>query len=130
MTPSEKVGGRYASLRDRIIANSVLAPPESGRILNGTPCWEWAGTLNAAGYPRMTLRRKRGPRKGKVRGVLAHRQSLIEFKGVKLSRRQVCKHLCNNPLCVNPEHLEAGSQSSNMKQCVREGRHNSCRGAP
>lgn len=119
--------GRYASLADRIIANSVLAPEDSGQYYDDTPCWIWTGTYNSAGYPHMRMRRKRGAKKGKVRGVLAHRMSIEAFKGRTLRRDQVCQHLCNNKSCVNPAHLKGGSQSSNMKQCVRDGRHNSCR---
>lgn len=31
-------------------------------------------------------------------------------------------HKCDNPICVNPKHLEAGTQSKNMKDCYARGR--------
>lgn len=37
----------------------------------------------------------------------------------------VVMHICDNPLCVNPEHLRAGTQSENIKDCVAKGRHKS-----
>ena len=33
------------------------------------------------------------------------------------------RHICNNPPCCNPEHLEWGSASDNMKDRVASGRH-------
>lgn len=114
---------KYANLRERIIANSVIAPEGMGSIINGSPCWIWTGALNSSGYPRMNVRMKRGPRKGKSVMVLVHRVVLVEFKDRVMSGRLKSLHLCNNRPCVNPDHLEGGTQRQNIRQCVREGRH-------
>jgi hypothetical protein len=111
---------KYDSMEDRLIANSFLSEEN---YYNGTPCWEWTGALNANGYPKIALPWKAGPRKGKVRSALAHRMSLIVFRGRKLTTKSVARHLCNNKICINPMHLIGGSQQSNIRQCVREGRH-------
>ena len=71
----------------------------------------------------MTRRLKRGPRKGQVVTVYAHRESVKAFTDRKLSPRQVVMHLCNNRSCVNPAHLKGGTQRQNVRQCVAEGRH-------
>lgn len=110
---------RYASMEDRIIANSVLSQE---RMFDGTSCWEWTGQrkLNRASkwYGYISIRVH-----GVVKSLLVHRVVLKVFKGRYLSSRDVGKHLCNNTLCCNPAHLVGGTQSSNVRQCVREGRH-------
>lgn len=32
-------------------------------------------------------------------------------------------HSCDNPRCVNPGHLEVGTQQKNIEDCVARGRH-------
>lgn len=32
-------------------------------------------------------------------------------------------HICDNKKCVNPNHLKAGTQSENIKDCVDKGRY-------
>ena len=115
---------RYESIQERIIANST---PSQECLHDGTPCWEWLGKCrpNRSGvlYPYITRRITKGPRKGKVESALAHRVALRVFKKVRLMKRHVVMHLCNNTICVNPAHLARGSQKSNVQQCMREGRH-------
>lgn len=115
---------KYPSLEDRIIANSV---PSEEFAWNGSRCWDWIGAVkvNRSGmkYGRIARRIKRGPRKGKVKTDAAHRVALKAFTGRYLGAKMVVKHLCNNSLCVNPAHLQGGTQRANVRQCVREGRH-------
>jgi hypothetical protein len=101
-------------MQDRIIANSILSG-DSG--YDGTPCWIWIGERADNGYGRMTVYRQ-GPVK-----AAAHRVSYEAFVG-PIPDGQVVKHHCNTKLCVAPLHLEAGTQSENIKQCIAQGRHN------
>ena len=122
---------KYKTLLDRVKANSVQS---STQTHEGTPCWIWTGraTPNKGGmlYGRISRRFTKGPRKGKVTMELAHRVVVRGIKGRRLSRRSVVKHLCNNSLCVNPAHLLGGTQRSNVRQCVAEGRHGNAYRAP
>jgi len=116
---------KYASLADRIIANSILGDEDT---YADQPCWIWTGKVcrNRSGmlYGRMNFRYKSGPRKGKVHSMAAHRASVKAFhQGKRITPKTVVMHLCNNSLCVNPAHLMGGTQSKNVKQCVNDGRH-------
>lgn len=80
-------------------------------------CWLWQGMLfqDRGGYGSFTHRPS---------GILkerAHRRSWIFFKG-PLTPKDVVLHKCDNPSCVNPEHLRKGTQTDNMKDMVRKGR--------
>lgn len=122
---------KYADMRERILANS-----EESEIFSfeGIPCRLWTGStkLNRSGmrYGRINIRIKRGPRKGKIRTALAHREALKAFNGRRLTNGSVAKHLCNITLCVEGRHLAGGSQRSNVRQCVEEGRHGNMYRAP
>lgn len=122
---------KYPSLIDRIIANSV---PSTENFYGGTPCWEWIGRVtenrNGTRYPRMAQRVKSGSRKGKVSMEFVHRVVIRNIKGRRLTRGNVAMHLCNNTICVNPDHLAGGTQSENMKQMVRENRRRARAAAP
>lgn len=115
---------KYPSMIDRIIANTVLS---TENYHEGTPCWEWIGAYttnrNGTRYGKLDVRIKRGPRKGERKTWLAHRLVLVVFRGRRMTQRMVGRHLCNNTICCNPVHLVGGTQQSNVRQAVREGRH-------
>lgn len=78
-------------------------------------CWLWTAATNEAGYGVM---RPEGRRTGPT--VKAHRVSLA-LAGVDVAGR-VVRHRCDNPPCVNPAHLELGTQIQNVGDMVRRGR--------
>ena len=80
-------------------------------------CWLWIGATNPAGYGKMGIRVDRN----KYRYIDSHRISHILFKGEIPEGIQVL-HQCDNPSCVNPEHLFLGTQVNNMQDMISKGR--------
>ena len=68
-----------------------------------TGCWDWTAT-KCLGYGLIRIN-------GKM--MRAHRFSYEYFVGPLDSDLDIC-HYCNNPSCVNPEHLRQDTVSSNM----------------
>ena len=79
-------------------------------------CWIWtAHTKTGKGYGRIGA----GGRDGKY--LLAHRVSYQLHKG-EIPENMVVMHKCDNPRCVNPEHLSIGTPAMNIKEAYDKGR--------
>lgn len=82
-----------------------------------TDCWEWTGTLQHNNYGRIIIDKKQ---------CGAHRVSFFLHYG-KWPMPQCCHH-CDNPKCVNPDHLFEGTAKDNNTDRALKGRSNPRRG--
>lgn len=92
------------------------AAPFVGHVVLTRPgdsfaCWEWNAGRNAEGYGRVRYSGK---------SWYAHRLSRhLAFGDLP---EAVCHH-CDNPPCVNPEHLRSGTLADNQRESWAKGRH-------
>jgi hypothetical protein len=75
-------------------------------------CWIWSGAKNR-GYGTAYF-------EGRQQGV--HRIMYQMAYGEIPEAMFIC-HSCDNPECVNPDHLFAGTQKQNMEDRSNKGRH-------
>lgn len=76
-------------------------------------CWYWTGAKRSTGYGNFCFN-------GVSTG--AHRVSWFIFKG-NIKNNLFVLHKCDNPSCVNPEHLFLGTQKDNIEDMHRKGRN-------
>lgn len=81
-------------------------------VVSPLGCWEWAGA-KSYGYGMMMRDRQR---------LRVHRLSYELWRG-PIPAGMVMRHKCDNPSCVNPSHLEPGTQAENIRDIVVRNRH-------
>jgi len=80
-------------------------------VVDSKGCWNWTWYKDPNGYGKVTI---------DLRTWLTHRVSYIVFKGEFPDEMFICHH-CDNPSCINPDHLFVGTMSDNMKDAYDKG---------
>ena len=79
-------------------------------------CWHWTGH-KLGNYGSFSIGAK------SLGSVLAHRFSWSMHNNKEIPSGMVIMHSCDNPLCVNPNHLSVGTYMENTHDMLRKGRH-------
>lgn len=79
-----------------------------------TDCWEYQGGKNNIGY---------GLIRDEKRMRTTHRVSYEEHNNVSIPPGMCVCHKCDNPCCVNPDHLWLGTRLQNTRDMLAKGRH-------
>lgn len=98
---SNRAFGHVAGQPVRFIrGHNGAKSPEKYRVEDcgyETPCWVWQRNRDWAGYGRLTVKRK---------GQKAANWMWEQANGRRVPKGLHLDHLCRNPPCVNPDHLE------------------------
>lgn len=95
--------GHWARLQPRAVWSSDLwEERDCGYV---TPCYVWTGTITTTGYGRFGAYGR------------AHRISYEEVNGPIPESLEI-DHLCRNPPCVRPDHLEPVTRTENARRAI------------
>lgn len=78
-------------------------------------CWNWTASLAGKGYGQVKL-------PGQRKQIYAHRAAYIIHRGEIPDGKNVL-HKCDNPKCVNPDHLWIGTSKENSQDMKSKDRH-------
>jgi len=94
-------------LRERFLKNV--------RVDEETGCWIWVGTTDRgwAKYGQFSCYNK---------NIRAHRAAYELWKLELIPEGMVVRHQCDNPPCVNPDHLILGTYADNTRDMIDRGR--------
>lgn len=86
------------------------------RVRKGGPddCWTWTGSTSKKGYGRFS--------NTKWGTNLAHRIAFMVSNGYQIPDGLLACHSCDNPRCVNPNHIFIGTNRENILDSSRKGR--------
>jgi hypothetical protein len=88
--------------------------------VDGNGCWNCTShSPDSSGYSRAVINGKR----------LRLSRYMYEQKHGCIPEGMVVRHKCDNPRCINPDHLEVGTHTNNMRDMIERGRRKSTIGS-
>lgn len=116
-----RMTGAERMLRYRLRRRGIIQPHPwlasdlaANAIRNeSTGCLEWQRNLNSRGYGKL---------KRNGRNAYAHRLSLEDKLGRPLAPGMCARHTCDNPPCIEPDHLVEGTKRENVHDMIARGR--------
>jgi hypothetical protein len=84
----------------------------NGKFTISDDCWNWTAGKDKNGYGQIKINRKQ---------FRAHRVMYEAVKG-SIPKGLVVMHSCDNPSCVNPDHLQIGTNKDNSQDMIKKGR--------
>lgn len=103
---------KFCSMRCRGLSQRTTLETFWTRVEKTDGCWIWKGATSHNGYGVLTM----GGKQHK-----AHRIAYDLTHDVPLGELFAC-HTCDNPRCVRPDHIFAGTTYDNMQDMIRKGR--------
>lgn len=105
--------GKHVSEKTKLLmSENNMNKKEIRWVINDTGCWNCISHMTKNKYPKIN-------RNGKVLSIA---RFMFEKKfGVTPKELFVC-HKCDNPSCINPEHLFLGTIQENKQDEVNKGR--------
>ena len=95
-------------------ADQILVCPRfDEKVQKGDGCWLWLANKTLKGYGQFSFN---------SHSYMAHRVS-YQFVYGRIARKLFVCHACDNPTCVRPDHLFAGTHQDNIDDMMKKGRH-------
>lgn len=92
--------------------NSAVEERFWSKVDKSGDCWLWTASVDRKGYGMFGINRGNGR---------AHRIAWELANGPIPAGKQIC-HACDNPPCVNPDHLWLGTNRENMEDARLKGK--------
>lgn len=105
--------GVYADIEERFAGKVAVGDEDE--------CWEWTAGGGGQGLRQLPYGSFSLPRDGRGRYPKAAAHKVAFFLAAGYWGGYVC-HTCDNPKCVNPNHLYDGSHRQNMRDMAERNR--------